>query len=98
MVNPAEELVELCRHQELWRPGHWRIEAVTDLGEVEHLVAEGRHPTAQTPGQAAGQEPEAAGEQAVQDRVLGEVQRTLASQSKLSPVSTWTVEDCITNL
>ena len=97
-VNPAEQLVKLGRHQELRRPGHWRSEAVADLGEVEHLVAECRHPAAQTTGQAARQEPEAAGEQAVQDRVLREVQRALASQSQLSPVSTWTAGDCSTNL
>lgn len=83
MVNPTEELVELCRHQELPGVGstQGRPELVALLGEVEHLVPGGGHPPTARQPRVGANEPEAAGEETVQQGVVWQVERLFSSQS-----------------
>ena len=82
MVNPTEELVQLGGHQELPGVGSTQggPEFVTLLGEVEHLVPGGGHPALARgqPGPVADK-PEAGGEEAVQQRVVRQIERLLPS-------------------
>ena len=75
MVNPTEELVELCGHQELPGVGSTqrRPQLVTLLREVEHLVPGGGHPPAGRQPGVGADEPQAAGEETVQQRVVWQV-------------------------
>ena len=67
MVNPAEELVQLCGYEELPGVGstqRWP-QLVALLGEVEHLVPGGGHPAAARQPGVGADEPQAAGEETV---------------------------------
>ena len=90
MVHPAEQFVELGRDQELPVSPDRRQKAVPLLREVKHLVAGGCDPAAAEEPGVGAHEPQPTGEQPVQQRVLGQVQRHLALQRHLSPVSTLT--------
>ena len=83
MVNPTEELVQLGGHQELPGVGSTQggAEFVTLLGEVEHLVPGSGHPPTARQSWVGADEPEAAGEQTVQQGVVWQVERLLSSQS-----------------
>ena len=82
MMNPTEELVELCGHQELSGVGSTqrRPELVALLGEVEHLVPGGGHPAAARQPGVGADEPQAAGEETVQQGVVWQVKRLFSSQ------------------
>ena len=82
MVNPAEELVELCGYEELSGVGptqRWP-ELVALLGDVEHLVPGRGHPAAARQARVGADEPEAAGEETVQQGVVWQVEWLLPSQ------------------
>jgi len=90
-VNPAEDVVQLGRDQELpvEIAADGRLEPVSLRGQVQHLVAGRRHPAAAGQARVVADEPEAAGEEAVEEGVLGKVERHLALQSHLATVGSY---------
>ena len=89
MVNPAEELVKLCRYEELpaARTTERRAELVTLLSQLKHLVPSRGHPPAAGQAREGADEPESAGEETVQERVVWQVERLLPSEGKLTMTS-----------